>query len=70
MNDLDFIKEIKKVLSTPTLSEQGVLLEPSLMNALELLDEFKKSVVKTYLKQKNTTKNEHRKNEKRPKTTV
>lgn len=63
MNDLDFIKEIKKVLNTPTLSEQGVLLEPSLMNALELVYRFKKSVIKEYLTNKKIAKNESRDND-------
>lgn len=70
MNDLDFIKEIKKVLGSPTLNEQGELLEPSLLNALEVVNEFKKSVIKEYLNRKNTIGNGCKKNERSPKTKI
>ncbi|MDY3317765.1 hypothetical protein PG630_10655 [Riemerella anatipestifer] len=46
MTDLDFLKQIKRVLGSLTLNEQGELVEPSLMNALELLDKFKETVIK------------------------
>lgn len=47
MTDLEFIKAIQKVLSP---NEKGD--KPSLINALELVEQFKKSVIKEYLKTK------------------
>ncbi|AQY22996.1 hypothetical protein [Riemerella anatipestifer] len=59
MTDLDFLKQIKRVLGSLTLNEQGELVEPSLMNALELLDKFKETVIKDYLKAKKIKNNEY-----------
>lgn len=63
MTDTDFIKQIKKAFVSPNFNEQGEVLEPSIMNALELMDRFKKSVIKEYLTNKNKFKDESRDND-------
>lgn len=47
MTELQFIKAIQEALCSNKKGDK-----PSLMNALELVENFKKSVIKKYLKEK------------------
>ena len=49
MTELQFIKAIQEALCSNKKGDK-----PSLMNALELVENFKKSVIKKYLKEKET----------------